>query len=98
MLNDLRKQFNNPLLLALLALIAVAFVFTFGSWGGSNVSGGTTVVARVNGRTVAQKDFNNIYRSRFTSGRYNAEKAKRDDLKAKVLDQLIDQDLLSQEA
>lgn len=94
MLNELRNQANNPILLFLLAIIGVVFVFTFGSWGGSDVSGAMPVVAKVNGHTITRRDFVNSY-GRAIRG---VDEKKRAGVADKVLDQLIDRELMAQEA
>lgn len=103
MLRSLRQQATHPFLLLLFAIIVVVFIFTFGSWGGNDVSGNMPVAAKVNGHVIPEAEFNVRYANAFRNQGlvrpgYDAEQAKREDLKGTILDQLIDQELLAQEA
>lgn len=103
MLNELRQQATNPFILLLLLIIGVVFVFTFGSWGGSEIGDGPPIAATVNGKVIQQQEFLLGYSNAFRNAsrgkpQYDKEDAKRDNLRARVLDELIEQELLAQAA
>ena len=103
MLNELRQQATNPFILLLLLIIGVVFVFTFGSWGGSDISAQVPVAATVNGKVIAQQEFLLGYSNAFRNAsrgnaEYSKDDARRDDLRNRVLDELIEQELLAQAA
>ena len=103
MLTALRQNVSNPIFLIPIAVIIFVFIFTFGSWGGSDVSGNLPMAAVVNGRVISEAQFQIFYGRLFQDAQrrnrgYNVEKAKTDNLKKTAVDQLIDRELLAQAA
>ncbi len=101
MLNALRKNANSWFMILVFAIITIVFVFTFGSWGGQNVSGDLPMAAIVNGQVIPQAQFNADYGNAFRRNQqyrpgYNLEQAKQENLKQQVLDRLIGVELLAQ--
>jgi peptidyl-prolyl cis-trans isomerase D len=99
----LRKNINNPIILIAIAMITVVFIFTFGSWGGSDVSGSLPMAATVNGRVISEAMFNVQYSRQFQNKQlvrrgYTREDAQKEGLRDQVLDDLIDRELLAQVA
>jgi peptidyl-prolyl cis-trans isomerase D len=103
MLTALRQNVTNPIFLIPIAVIIFVFIFTFGSWGGGDVSGSLPMAAVVNGRVIPEAQFHVVYaqqfqqRQQFQRG-YTVDNAKADGLKQTVVDQLIDRELLAQSA
>ena len=103
MLNVFRQHANNWFMVLIFALITFVFVFTFGSWGGGNVSGQMAVAATVNGHAISASQFRNQYQGAMRNMQmyqpgFTPEKAREQGLSAKVLDHLVDQELLAQAA
>jgi peptidyl-prolyl cis-trans isomerase D len=103
MLNVFRQNANNWLMVVVLAAITFVFVFTFGSWGGGNLSGDMPIAATVNGEVIPMSLFRVQYAQAFrmqTMMRqgYTAEQARADGLDGQVLDRLIRTELLAQAA
>lgn len=101
MLAAMRKNATNPLVLIPVGIIVFVFVFTFGQWGGSDVSGNLPMAATVNGRVISEAMFNVAYSRQYQNNQlirrgYTVEDAKREGLKEKVLDDLIARELLAQ--
>lgn len=103
MLSVFRSNTNNWLMIGVFIAITFVFVFTFGSWGGGNVSGELPVAATVNGQTIPMSQFKLRYsqsfrtRSMYQPG-FTAERARDEGLDQQVLDQLITSELLAQAA
>ncbi len=103
MLSVFRSNANNWLMVIVLAAITFVFVFTFGSWGGGNVSGDLPIAATVNGEIVPMSQFRVQYAQDFRTQTmfrpgFNAEKAREEGLDQQVLDRLISNELLAQAA
>ncbi len=103
MLSVFRSNANNWFMIVVFAIITFVFVFTFGSWGGGNVSGGMPVAATVNGHVVSMSQFKAEYSRAFRMSSayqpgFTAEKAREQHLDQSVLDRLITQELLAQAA
>lgn len=103
MLSVFRKNANNWFMVLIFAVITFVFVFTFGSWGGGNVSGQVPIAATVNGSPIAMSTFRVQYSSAFQTMQayrpgFNAEKAREEKLDDTVLDRLITRELLAQAA
>jgi peptidyl-prolyl cis-trans isomerase D len=103
MLNVLRQKANSWFMILLFAIITIVFIFTFGSWGGGNVSGEMPIAAEVNGHVISQAQFNAVYSNRFRRAQsyqpgYDTEQAQKDKMREKILDSLIGRELLAQAA
>lgn len=103
MLSSFRSNASNPLVWLPVGVIIFVFVFTFGSWGGSDVSGNMPLAALVNGRVIPEAQFSAAYSRAFQNQQmfrrgYDVEEAKREGLKDKVLEELIERELLAQMA
>lgn len=103
MLASLRSQATNPLVLLSVGIITFVFVFTFGSWGGGDLSGNIPMAAVVNGRVISEAQFNTAYSGAYQSKQrlrpgYGIDDAKSEGLKELVLEQLIERELLAQAA
>lgn len=102
MLAAMRKNATNPLVLVPVGIIVFVFIFTFGQWGGSDVSGDVPMAAAVNGRIISVNMFNVAYSRQYQNNQrrpgYGLEDAKRENLREKVLDNLIARELLAQVA
>lgn len=101
MLAAMRQNATNPLVLIPVGIIVFVFIFTFGQWGGGDVSGNLPMAATVNGRVISEAMFNVAYSRQYQNNQlirrgYTVEDAKRDGLKEKVLDDLIARELLAQ--
>jgi len=103
MLSVFRSNTNNWLMIGVFIAITFVFVFTFGSWGGGNISGDLPIAATVNGEVIPMSNFRVQYaqtfrtRSMFQPG-FTAEKAREEGLDQQVLDRLVRQELLAQAA
>lgn len=103
MLSVFRSNANNWLMVIVLAAITFVFVFTFGSWGGGNVSGDLPIAATVNGQVIPMTSFRVQYAQKFRMQTmfqpgFTAEKAREQGLDQQVLDQMITTELLAQAA
>ena len=103
MLSVFRKNANNWFMVLIFGVITFVFVFTFGSWGGGNVSGEVPIAATVNGAPIAMSTFRVQYSSAFQTMQayrpgFTAEKAREEKLNDTVLDRLITRELLAQAA
>lgn len=103
MLSVFRKNANNWFMVLIFGVITFVFVFTFGSWGGGNVSGNVPIAATVNGAPIPMSTFRVQYSSAFQTMQayrpgFNAEKAREEKLDDTVLDRLITRELLAQAA
>jgi peptidyl-prolyl cis-trans isomerase D len=103
MLSVFRSNTNHWLMVGVFLAITFVFVFTFGAWGGGNVSGDMPVAATVNGHTIPMSQFRVQYaqtfrtQSMFRQG-YSADKAREEGLDQQVLERLISNELLAQAA
>jgi peptidyl-prolyl cis-trans isomerase D len=103
MLSVFRQNANSWFMMLLFAIITFVFIFTFGSWGGGDVSGDLPWAARVNGRIITQAQFQAMYSTTFRNMSafqpgFTLKQAKEMDLKNTVLDRLVGTELLAQEA
>lgn len=103
MLSSFRSNASNPFVWLPVGIIVFVFVFTFGSWGGGDISGNVPMAAIVNGRVLPEAQFSAAYSRAFQGQQmfrrgYGFEEAKGENLKGKVLDELIDRELLAQAA
>jgi peptidyl-prolyl cis-trans isomerase D len=101
LLSLMRKHAKSWLIKALIAIIALVFIFYFGY---SFSSKGVRTVASVNGDVITMREYDKTYRDLVESYRrqyknfWNDDLAKVLGLKAKALDTLINERLISQEA
>ncbi len=103
MLSVFRSNANNWLMVIVLAAITFVFVFTFGSWGGGNVSGDLPIAATVNGEVIPMTSFRVQYAQTFRTQTmfrpgFTSEKAREEGLDQQVLDRMITTELLAQAA
>lgn len=103
MLSVFRSNANNWLMIIILAAITFVFVFTFGSWGGGNVSGDLPIAATVNGQVIPMTAFRVQYAQTFRTQTmfrpgFTPEKAREEGLDDQVLDRMITTELLAQAA
>lgn len=103
MLSVFRKNANNWFMVLIFAIITFVFVFTFGSWGGADVSGKVPIAATVNGAPIAMSTWRVQYSSAFQTMQayqpgFTADKAREQKLDETVLDRLITRELLAQAA
>jgi peptidyl-prolyl cis-trans isomerase D len=109
MLKLMRDSFQH-LKWILIALVAIFVLFIFADWGGGMGGGGSTTAsqsyaARVNGETItlndysrALKNYEDMYRQMYGGQQFTPEMAQAMGLPKQVLDSLIDQRLMFQEA
>jgi peptidyl-prolyl cis-trans isomerase D len=101
----MRSNARSTLITLIFAAIIVTFIFSFGR-GSSGFRTRTpdTWAAKVNGDLITATDFTQAYTNRFRQqsqmrgGKYTTDNARQDGLKKSVLDGLVDQELISQEA
>ncbi len=103
MLSVFRNNKRNVLNWVIFGAITFVFVFTFGSWGGGNVSGNVPTAATVNDRVIPRSQFQTSYSNYYQqmAGRrpgYTPEMAREEGLADTVLDRLISNELLAQAA
>ncbi|MCC7073070.1 MAG: SurA N-terminal domain-containing protein [Deltaproteobacteria bacterium] len=103
MLSVFRNNKRNVLNWVIFGAITFVFVFTFGSWGGGNVSGEVPTAATVDGRVIPRSQFQTSYSNYYqqmASRRpgYSPEMAREEGLADTVLDRLISNELLAQAA
>lgn len=102
MLNVLREKKNNPVIAVLLGAIILVFILFFGqSW--SSCAGASTHAAKVNASTITERDFQQRYAMTYRNyqsqfGQFDRKMAQQMDLRKKVLDNMIDEILLADEA
>ena len=105
MLDVMRSNAKSSLITLIFGVLILSFVVSFGR-GSSGFRTRTpdTWAAKVNGDLVTATDFTQAYSNRFRQqsqmrgGKYTTDNAKQDGLKKTVLDSLVDQQLISQEA
>ncbi len=103
MLSVFRSNTNNWLMIGVFIAITFVFVFTFGSWGGGNISGDLPIAATVNGEVIPMTHFRVQYAQTFRTQTmfrpgFTADKAREEGLDQQVLDRLVRQELLAQAA
>jgi peptidyl-prolyl cis-trans isomerase D len=103
MLSVFRKNANNWFMILIFAILTFVFVFTFGSWGGGNVSGQIPIAATVNGKPIPRSMFQIQYSQAFQRMQafrpgFTAEQARTEHLDDTILDGLINRELLAQAA
>ena len=108
MLDTLRKNSKSALIYVFFGIIIVVFVFSFGPASdgcrAGGLAGGGSVAATVNGASISAADFEQTYARVYrdyqsrAGGAFNEDLAASIGLKDKVLDQLIERELLSQAA
>lgn len=108
MLDTLRKNSKSALIYVFFGIIIIVFVFSFGPASNGcrsgSFAGGGHIAARVNGQEISKVDFEQSYSRIFrdyqarAGGAFNEQLAQSIGLKEKVLDQLIDRELLAQAA
>jgi peptidyl-prolyl cis-trans isomerase D len=110
MLDTLRKNSKSAVIYVFFFIIIVVFIFSFGPGSngcrtGARLGGGSdTVAATVNGKKILAADFEQTYARVYrdyqarAGGSFNEELAQSLGLKGKVLDQLIERELLAQAA
>jgi len=103
MLSVFRSNSNNWLMIGVFVAITFVFIFTFGSWGGGNISGELPIAATVNGEVIPMSHFRVQYAQTFRTQTmfrpgFTAEKAREEGLDQQVLDRLIRTELLAQAA
>jgi peptidyl-prolyl cis-trans isomerase D len=103
MLSVFRSNSNNWLMIGVFIAITFVFVFTFGSWGGGNISGELPIAATVNGEVIPMSQFRVQYAQTFRTQTmfrqgFTAEQARTEGLDQQVLDRLIRTELLAQAA
>lgn len=105
MLDVMRSNAKSSLIVLIFGAIIITFIFSFGR-GSSGFRTRTpeTWAARVNGEMVTASDFTQAYTSRFRQmsqvrgGKYTTDNAKQDNLKQETLKNLVDQELIAQQA
>lgn len=103
MLAGLRKTANQGLTIIIFGAIILVFALNFGPGSISQCGGRIPVAATVNGRIVSEAEFARRYATVFANitqyrPDYTAEKARAENLKRQVLDAMIGDELLAQEA
>ena len=103
MLSVFRSNTNNWLMIGVFIAITFVFVFTFGSWGGGNISGDLPIAATVNGEVIPMTHFRVQYAQTFRTQTmyrpgFTADKAREEGLDQQVLDRLVRTELLAQAA
>lgn len=103
MLGYMRKHSQSFLIYLVFAVLIVVFAFTFGP-GGQGCGVASEQAAVVNGETIGMQEFQRSYTSEFYRWQsrnpefFNAEQAKKMNLRGRVLDSLVNRRLLAQEA
>ena len=103
MMQFMRKNANSWLMWLIFGVITLVFILAFGPWVGGDLSGNAPFAAQVNGRVISTAQFQANYSNRFRTMQmfrkdYDVADAKKENLKQQVLDNLIDRELLAQEA
>lgn len=102
MFEDMRKPVNQGLTTLIFGAIILVFALNFGPGSATQCSTRSPVAAYVGTRAIAESDFVKSYGQRFQMmsmyrPNYSVEDAKRENLKAQVLDEMIGNELLAQE-
>jgi peptidyl-prolyl cis-trans isomerase D len=106
MLEVMRTNVKSSIVTTLVfGVLIFVFVFAFGRGSSGFTSRSTeSWAAKVNGDLVTATDFTQAYSNRFRQqsqmrgGKYTIDQAKADNLKKTVLDSLVDQELIAQQA
>jgi peptidyl-prolyl cis-trans isomerase D len=103
MLSFFRSRSNSWFMTLVLAAIIFVFVFTFGSWGGGDLTGDSTTAATVNGHPVPMNAFRQAYQQQFRTMSmfqpgFTADKAREQGMPQQVLDRLVSAELMAQAA
>ena len=106
MLDVMRTNVKSSIVTTLVfGVLIFVFVFAFGRGSSGFTSrSAESWAAKVNGDMVTATDFTQAYSNRFRQqsqmrgGKYTIEQAKADNLKKTVLDSLVDQELIAQQA
>ena len=103
MMEFMRKKANSWLMWLIFGVITVVFILAFGPWVGGDLSGNAPFAAQVNGRVISTAQFQASYSNRFRTMQmfrkdYDVDAAKKENLKQQVIDALIEQELLAQQA
>jgi peptidyl-prolyl cis-trans isomerase D len=105
MLDVMRSNAKSSLIVLIFGALIVTFVFSFGR-GSSGFRTRTpeTWAAKVNGEYVTASDYTQAYLNTFREqsarrgGKYTIEQARQDNLPKEALKQLVDQELIAQQA
>lgn len=100
MLAFMRRKANSWLMTALFAAIIFVFALNFGPWAG-NPGGERPFAAEVNEKVITMSQYQTAFASHINQMQryrpeYTAEQAEKDGVPAKILEQLIAQELLAQ--
>lgn len=103
MLAGMRNTVQQGLTTVIFGAIIVVFALNFGPGSASQCSGKVPVAAQVGSRVIPEADFVKAYSRRFQmiatqSPGFNVEAAKAQGLKKMVLDEMIGNEILAQEA
>jgi parvulin-like peptidyl-prolyl isomerase len=108
MLDKFRENARSTVIQIAIGAVAVVFIFSFGpgsrGCGEEVANAGATWAAEVNGETVPASAFNRQYLSQVNTkrmmrgGTYSNEDARRDDLRAEVMKDVVDAELIAQAA
>ncbi|MEW5853087.1 MAG: SurA N-terminal domain-containing protein [Myxococcota bacterium] len=103
MLEGMRNTANQGLTILVFGAIIVVFALNFGPGSVSQCGGRTPRAATVNGRVISEAEFTRQYAATFANMAqfrpgYTVEQAKAEGLKSTVLEQMIGEELLAQEA
>ncbi|MCB9653934.1 MAG: SurA N-terminal domain-containing protein [Deltaproteobacteria bacterium] len=101
MLGAIRKRKNSPIVLFILGLALLAMA-AFGI-SAKGLGSGQTEAAMVNGEPILEADYAVLYARVFSQQQrndrtYDRTKAEKDNLRARVLDEMVTQKILDQEA
>jgi peptidyl-prolyl cis-trans isomerase D len=102
MLGALRRRKNSPIIAFLLGIIIIVFVAFFGnSW--QSCAAGNRFAARVNGQIISDPEYSSVYSQAFHNmqeqdPKFDREKAKREKLRENVLNYMIHEVILAQDA
>jgi peptidyl-prolyl cis-trans isomerase D len=103
MLAGMRNAVQQGLTTLVFGAIIVVFALNFGPGSVAQCGGRKPVAATVSGRSISEAEFQRQYAAVFATRQqwqpdYSSEKAKAEGLKSTVLDQMIGEELLAQEA
>lgn len=103
MLETVRENAKSWIIQVVIGAVAVVFIFSFGPGSRrSGPTGATGWAAKVNGVPVPASSFNMAYQQRaefqkmMRGGSYSNEDARADDLRTKVMDEVVDRELIAQ--
>jgi peptidyl-prolyl cis-trans isomerase D len=103
MLSGLRQTANQGLTIVIFGTIIVVFALNFGPGSVAECGGKIPVAATVNGRRISEAEFARRYAAVFANMAqyrpgYTVDQAKAENLKSKVLEEMVGEELLAQEA